>query len=177
MPVSAPRLETERLLLRQFHSDDLAAHAATLADPKVMHFLGGKGMSVEDAWRRMATGVGLWALTGIGMWAVELKADKRLVGHIGFFDMRRDMQPSVAGEPEMGWIFDSSVHGQGIAREACQAALDWADQNLPGQAIPAMIDRDNIASIKLAEKLGFKRAPDALYKGEPIALFRRPARG
>ena len=176
MPVSAPRLETERLILRQFDSDDLAAHSATLADPKVMHFLGGNGLSVEDSWRRMATGVGLWALTGIGMWAVERKADQRFIGHLGFFDMHREIEPSLAGEPEMGWIFDSAVHGHGIAREACQAALDWADAHLSGQAIPAIIDPDNIASIKLAEKLGFEREPDALYKGAPIALFRRPAR-
>ena len=176
MPVSAPRLETERLILRQFHSDDLAAHAATLADPKVMHFLGGHPLSLEDAWRRMATGVGLWTLTGIGVWAVERKADHRLVGHVGFFDMRREIEPSLAGKPEMGWIFDSGVHGQGIAREACQAALDWADTHLPGQAIPAIIDPDNIASIKLAEKLGFEREPDALYKGASISLFRRAAR-
>ena len=177
MPGSAPRLETERLILRQFHADDLAAHAATLADPEVMRHLGGIGMSHEDAWRRLATGVGLWALTGIGMWAVERKADGQLVGHVGFFDMRRDIQPSLAGQPEMGWIFDRSVHGQGIALEACQAALDWADTTLGGVEIPAIIDVDNIPSIKLAEKLGFVRQPDGVYKGEPMAIFRRPAKG
>ena len=174
---SAPRLETERLILRQFHADDLAAHAATLADPEVMRHLGGIGMSHEDAWRRLATGVGLWPLTGIGMWAVEHKADGRLVGHIGFFDMHREIEPSLAGQPEMGWIFDRSVHGQGIAFEACQAALDWADTTMGGVDIPAIINVDNVASIKLAEKLGFVRRPDGVYKGEPMAIFRRPARG
>ena len=62
----------------------------------------------------------------MGPWAVECKDDGRMVGHCGFFDFHRDIAPSLVGEAEMGWIFDASVHGQGIAHEACQAALAWA---------------------------------------------------
>ena len=41
--------------------------------------------------------------------------------------------------------------------------------------VPAIISEGNGASMKLAEKLGFVREPDGVYKGEPIAVFRRPA--
>jgi RimJ/RimL family protein N-acetyltransferase len=113
----------------------------------------------------------------MGMWAVELKSNGRVVGHIGFFDMERDMEPSLVGQPEMGWIFDRSVHGQGIALEACEAALGWAERELGPVAIPAIIDLDNVQSMKLAEKLGFVREADGVYKNEAIAVFRRPAKG
>jgi RimJ/RimL family protein N-acetyltransferase len=67
------------------------------------------------------------------------------------------------------------VHWQGIAREACRAALEWAEANLAAPSYPAIIAPDNLASMKLAENLGFERQPDGFYKGETIAIFRRSA--
>ena len=176
MVSQAPLIETERLLLRQFEARDLDAHAATLGDEQVMLHIGGKPLNREDAWRRLASGVGLWSLTGMGPWAVEQKSDGRMVGHCGFFQFERDMRPSILGEPEMGWIFDRSVHGQGIAFEACHAALKWADAALGANSYPAIIDLENTPSMKLAERLGFVREGDAVYRDAPIALFRRPGR-
>jgi RimJ/RimL family protein N-acetyltransferase len=99
-----------------------------------------------------------------------------MVGHCGFFQFHRDMVPPILDEPEMGWIFDRSVHGQGIAHEACQAALSWAERALQADSYPAIIDLDNFASIKLAERLGFVRQSDATYRGEAMAFYRRPGR-
>ncbi len=170
----APRIETERLVLRGFRLDDLDAHAATLGDEEVMRHIGGKPLNREDSWRRMLSGLGMWSMIGTGPWAVELKADGRMVGHCGFFQFERDMAPLILGEPEMGWIFDRSVHGQGIAFEACNAALSWADAEIRAPSYPAIIDLDNASSIKLAERLGFIRQPDAAYRDAAIAFFRRP---
>jgi RimJ/RimL family protein N-acetyltransferase len=172
----APRIETERLLLRQFGAGDLDAHAATLGDEEVMRHIGGKPMSREDSWRRLLSGIGMWSLIGMGPWAVELKANGRMVGHVGFFQFERDMAPLILGEPEMGWIFDRSVHGQGIAVEAGRAALAWAEDALRADSYPAIIDLDNLPSIKLAQRLGFVRQDDATYRDAPIAFFRRPGR-
>ena len=172
----APTLETERLILREFRKDDLDAHAATLGDEEVMRHIGGKPIGREDSWRRLLSGVGMWSLVGMGPWAVELKADGRMVGHCGFFQFNRDMDPLILGEPEMGWIFDRTVHGQGIALEACSAALSWAEREIGAPSYPAIIDVENVPSMKLAEKLGFVRQPDAIYRDAPMALYRRPGR-
>ena len=173
---SAPALETERLILREFCKDDLDAHAATLGDEEVMRHIGGKPINREDSWRRLMSGVGSWTLVGMGPWAIERKSDGRMVGHCGFFQFERDMSPSIVGEPEMGWIFDRSVHGQGIAFEACTAALGWAEREIAAEWYPAIIDPANAPSIKLAERLGFVRQPDGVYRDAPIAVFRRPGR-
>ena len=172
----APTLETERLILREFRGTDLDAHAATLGDEEVMRHIGGKPIGREDSWRRLLSGVGMWSLVGMGPWAIELKADGRMIGHCGFFQFNRDMEPSILGEPEMGWIFDRTVHGQGIAHEACSAALAWAEREIGAESYPAIIDVDNVPSMKLAEKLGFVRQPDAIYRDAPMALYRRPGR-
>jgi RimJ/RimL family protein N-acetyltransferase len=173
---SAPTLESERLLLREFRASDLDAHAAMLGDDEIMRYIGGSPVNREDSWRRLLSGIGMWSLIGIGSWAVELKTDGRMVGHCGFFEFQRDMDPPIIGEPEMGWIFDRSVHGQGIAFEACGVALAWAEGALAAASYPAIISLENAASIRLAERLGFDRQPDATYRGETMAFFRRPGK-
>ena len=170
---SAPTLETERLLLRCFREDDLPAHAAILSDPIVMKHFGGLQLGREDAWRRLLGGVGLWQLQGTGILAAIRKSDDRLVGHVGLFDYHREIRPSIEGKPELGYMFASDVHGQGFAREACEAMLAWADDTLNSDEIVAIISIENAPSIKLAERLGFTRQPDGIYRDEPISLWRR----
>jgi RimJ/RimL family protein N-acetyltransferase len=169
----APRIETERLILRAFRAEDLDALASMWADEAVIRYIGGQKLSREDTWRRSLAACGQWPYTGFGYWIAESKADGSVVGQIGFADFKREMQPSLEGEPELGYVFAPSVHGQGIAREACAAALAWADANLGAESYPAIISPENSASIRLAERLGFERQPDGIYRGETIALFRR----
>jgi RimJ/RimL family protein N-acetyltransferase len=170
---SPPRLETERLVLRGFTRDDLDAHAAKLADREVVRHLGGHPFNREDSWRRLTMAAGQWPLLGMGYWAVELKSAGRMIGEVGFADFERGMTPDISGVPEMGWVFETSVHGQGIAGEACRAALEWIDATYAPPEIPAIIAIENAKSMRLAERLGFVREPDALYRDEHIALFRR----
>ena len=172
----APLIETERLRLRPFHADDLDALAAMWADEGVVRYIGGQKLGREDTWRRSLAACGQWPFVGFGYWIVETKADGKVVGQAGFADFKRDMQPSIEGEPELGYVFVPAVHGQGIAGEACSAALSWADANLNASSYPAIISLENEASIRLAERLGFEREPDATYRGETIALFRRRRR-
>jgi RimJ/RimL family protein N-acetyltransferase len=167
-------LETERLILRGFVEDDLPAHAAILADPVVMKHFGGHGFGREESWRRLLGGVGLWQLQGTGLLAAERKSDAKLIGHVGLFDYHREITPSIEGRPELGYIFAAEVHGQGFAREACEALLGWADKALDAAEIMAIISIANEPSIKLARRLGFERQPDGVYRDEPIGIWRRP---
>ena len=143
------------------------------ADEDVVRYIGGQKLGREDTWRRSLAACGQWPFVGFGYWIVETKSDGKVVGQTGFADFKRDMQPSIEGEPELGYVFAPGVHGQGIAGEACAAALNWADANLDAPSYPAIISVENEASIRLAERLGFEREPDATYRGETIALFRR----
>ena len=168
-------LETERLLLRGFRADDLDAQAAMLGDPAVMRHVGGKPITREEAWRKLLAGPGLWALLGYGYWIVERRLDGRYLGQVGFADFKRDMLPSIEGIPEMGWMFAVHAHGQGYAAEAAQAALGWLDGALKGQEVVAIIDPDNHPSVRVAERCGFSLRDKAIYKDQPVLLFRRPA--
>ncbi|WP_308516863.1 GNAT family N-acetyltransferase [Sphingomonas flavescens] len=170
---SAPTLETERLVLRGFREDDLDAHAAMLSDPVVMEHFGGHLFGREDAWRRLVGGVGLWQLQGVGLLAVERKADGKLIGHVGLFDYHREMTPSIEGKPELGYIFAAEAHGQGFAGEACGALMQWADEAVEAAEVMAIIAPTNAPSMRLAERLGFQRLLDAIYRNEPTTLWTR----
>ena len=173
---TAPTLETERLRLRGFRASDLDAQRATLVDPEVIRFLGAVPASREETWRKMLAAPGLWAWLGYGYWVVEGREDGAYLGQIGFADFKREMSPSIENIPEMGWIMARQGQGRGYATGAALAALAWADEALGGGEIVAIISHENGASIRIAEKTGFSAREEAVYKDEPILLFRRPGR-
>ncbi len=147
--MSAPTVETERLVLREWHDDDLDAYAAMCADPEVMLHLGtGATLSREDAWRSMAIFTGHWVLRGYGTWAVEERATGTMVGRIGLH------RP--AGWPglEVGWALDRSVWGRGYATEGGAATLEHAWRELDAPRVISLIYPENIRSIAVAERLG-----------------------
>ena len=170
----APVIETQRLILRPFRAGDLDAHAAVLADPDAARFIGGQ-QTREQAWRGMMISPGMWALVGCGFWAVERKADGRWIGQAGFGDFQRDITPGLDSWPEMGWIFAPGAHGQGYASEAVGAAIVWGERQFPAKDFSAIIDPRNTPSIRLAERHGFERRHETVYKDEPILIFIRPA--
>lgn len=171
----APVIETDRLILRGFRADDLDAHAALLADPQAARHIGGT-QTREQAWRSMMLSPGMWALVGCGFWAVERKEDGRWIGQAGFGEFRREMIPRLEPWPEMGWIFAPEAQGRGYASEAVGAAIAWGERTFPGKDFCAIIAPENAPSIRLAERHGFERRHETIYKDAPILVFIRPAR-
>jgi RimJ/RimL family protein N-acetyltransferase len=173
---AAPLLETARLRLRAYREADLAVQAEMLGDPEVTRHLGGTTLSREESWRRMLCAPGLWALLGYGYWAVERREDGEMIGQVGFADFKREMEPSIEGFPEIGWIFAPRAQGMGYCREAVDAILAWAEHRLAADRIVAIIDPENAPSIRVAERCGFSERQTALYRDEPILLFTRYSR-
>lgn len=171
----APRIETERLVLRPWQKDDFRPYHAILQHPEVHRHFGPEPMGAEDCWRRLLASVGAWQFNGFGGWAVSRRSDGRLVGSLALFTAWRDLEPELAEEPEMGWIFAAEAHGQGVASEACRAALDWAEANLEPTPIWAIIAPANEPSLRLAGKLGFEYVHETLYNEEPTVVLKRPA--
>ena len=169
---TAPTLETPRLRLRAHRHADFDNCAAMAADPVVMRFLGGKPNTREECWMRMLRHAGFWALTGMGSWIVETK-DGEFIGEIGFLWLKREIEPSIEGFPEMGWVTTAAAHGKGYASEAVAAALAWGDANLPHTRYTCIIDPDNAASLGVARKAGFVEYARGVYKDEPTVFLER----
>ncbi len=172
---SAPLLETERLRLRPWRSEDFRPYHAILREPEVHCHFGPQPMGQEECWRRMVAASGMWGMVGFGGWAAERKTDGKLVGSLSLFNGWRELKPDFGDEPEMGWIFATETHGQGLAGEACGAALDWAEATIAPTAIWAIISPGNEPSFRLAARLGFAVVHDTAYNDETITVLKRPS--
>ncbi len=150
-------------------------------DPNVTRFIGGRPASHEDVWNRLLRYAGLWSLLGFGYWAVRERVTGRYVGDVGFADFHRDLTPPLGRAPEVGWALASWAHGHGFASEAVGAVLAWGDEHLCSQmGEPArfvcIIAPDNLASVRVAEKCGFRHAVQTTYKGHATDVYERFSR-
>ncbi|MBI1328655.1 MAG: GNAT family N-acetyltransferase [Alphaproteobacteria bacterium] len=152
-----PRLETGRLILREFRQADLDAFASFMADPEVTRYIAPAPMNRADAWRSMASALGHWMLLGYGTWAVERKSDGALMGRVGMINP--EGWPSL----EIGWTLGKPYWGGGYATEAAAAAMRYAFLTQPVDRLISCIDPDNTPSQAVAQRLGET-------KGERIAL-------
>lgn len=172
----APRLETQRLVLRETRAEDFDASARLWADERVVRHIGGRTSDRSQSWLRMLRYPGLWALLGFGYWTLETRAGA-FVGEVGLADFKRELSVDTAGMPEAGWVLNPDHQGRGYATEAMTAVLAWADQQLSAAQTCCVIEPDNKASIRVAAKLGYG-SPVTVQLGEQaLQLFRRPRGG
>ncbi|MGZ3424129.1 MAG: GNAT family N-acetyltransferase [Polyangiales bacterium] len=168
-----PTLETERLLLRGHRLEDFDACAALWGDPVITRHIGGKPSTREEVWARVQRYLGHWQLLGFGFWLVREKATGAFVGEVGLADFKRTMEPSIEGMPEAGWVLAQRAHGKGYATEAVRAALAWGDAHFGSTKAACIIDPENRASLRVAEKCGFVEWTRTTYKGDPAVVLRR----
>jgi len=143
------------------------------ADPEVMRYLGdGRPMSRTQSWSEVAVHVGHWALRGYGQWAIQRRQDGASIGRAGLWN-----PPGWLGL-EVGWKLARHAWGEGYATEAGGAAIEWAWQALGATELISIIQPGNVASMRVAERLGMRRLRETTFKGHDVALYgiSRPAR-
>lgn len=168
-----PSLETERLRLRGHRLDDFVHCATMWADPTVTRYIGGKPLTEEESWTKLLRYAGHWSLLGFGYWVAEDKATGNYVGEIGFGEFKRDLQPSLRGVPEIGWVLTSNAHGRGYATEAVRVVVAWGDAHFRSAQTACIIDPENLPSIRVAVKCGYREFQITTYKGRPTIMFVR----
>ncbi len=104
---------------------------------------------------------------GCGRCAVILRASGEMVGDCGLVPTEVEGQP----ETELGWITRRSHWGQGIAAEAGAAWRDHAFDTLGLARIVSMVSAKNLASRRVAEKLGMHVEREAIWGGAPHLMY------
>jgi RimJ/RimL family protein N-acetyltransferase len=166
MEMNEIKLETERLVLRWFREDDFEQFCKISSDAEVMRFLGdGVPMTAMEVWRQMATIMGHWYFRGYGIWAVEEKETGQLVGRIGL------VYP--AGWPgfELGWTLRRESWGQGYATEGARRALEYAFTEMGRDHVISCIAPENVASVRVAERLGEKIEGHTELLGRDVIIY------
>jgi RimJ/RimL family protein N-acetyltransferase len=165
LPMAIPRLETARLILREWQEGDFDGYARLCADPEVMRYLGGHTFSVLEAWRHMAYLVGHWALRGFGHWAIEEKATGQFVGRLGF------QEPQGWPGFEVGWTLARDRWGRGYATEGAMTALEYAFSTMGRTHVISLIHPENHASIAVAKRLGETLEGETTVLGRPVEIY------
>lgn len=177
MHSTAPILTTSRLKLRPHRGDDFDASYALWSDPIVTRFIGGKPSTPQQTWSRLLNYIGHWQAMGYGYWAIEEKSTGLYAGEIGFADFKRDIIPAMQNVPELGFALMPAVHGKGYATEAARAVLAWGDAHLPSARTVAMVHRENTASARVLEKVGYSVFERSVFLDQPALFLERNAQG
>lgn len=145
-------LETDRLRLRHLSSADAPFMLELLNDPDFIRNIADRGVrTLEQAQQYILAGpAASYEQHGFGLDLVESKQTGLGVGLCGL--LRRDCHPDV----ELGFAFLPAARGQHYAFEAGRAALDFGRHSLGLTRVVAMTAPDNMASIRVLEKLGFR---------------------
>lgn len=171
--VEAPLIETPRLRLRGHRAADLPARAAIGADPEVTRFLGGP-QGREASWHRLQRYAGHWTLLGHGLFALEERATGRLIGEVGIARFERGLGADFDEAGEAAWILAREAAGRGLAEEGMRAAIAWHEDRFGPARLVCLIGIENMRSLRLAERLGFRPFREASYHGGTVTLLERP---
>jgi RimJ/RimL family protein N-acetyltransferase len=170
--LAIPSIDTERLLLRGLRMEDFANSAAMWSDPKVTQHILERPLTEEESWARFLRYAGHWAMLGFGYWMIVEKQTGKFVGEAGFADYKRQIEPSLKGVPESGWVLASHAHGKGLATEAVQAITSWGDTHFETPTA-CIIAPENAASIRVAAKCGYRKVQNTTYHGHATVMFKR----
>lgn len=148
------RLETERLILRQWRDEDLDPFAEMCADPEVMRWLGGV-LTRDGAIAYMDRAHDAFARLGMGRFAIARKSDGAFLGACGLMPS----YPNVPLPPyiDMGWRLHRAAWGHGYASEAAAAVMRDGFERLELPTITAITAAINLRSRAVMERLGMAR--------------------
>lgn len=180
-------LTTERLIIRRLSMDDLDALAAIYADPEVRSFYPEGTLTREETREEIA-----WMLEvdypryGYGLWATVLRETGALIGRcgllpwpvvaserapLGLVGAEERPTPGRRVEVEIAYLFAREHWGRGLATEAARAITAHGFATLDIDRLIALIDDENEASLRVAEKLGMTVDGDVEEGGEVFPLY------
>jgi RimJ/RimL family protein N-acetyltransferase len=163
-------LETDRLLLRHLEPGDLDALYQLYRDPEIRRFFPEGTLTYQETREELE-----WFLNGhpqhpeLGLWATIHKPTGQFIGRCGLLPWVIDGQPEV----EVAYMIAREHWGQGLGTEAAQGVLDYGFEHLGLARLICLIDHDNVASIRVAMKIGMRFEKEGRDDKGPFLLYSR----
>ena len=141
-------LKTNRLIIEYFNTSDISDWAKIESDVDVRRFVDGKVLSFEEARKYVEMNIRQYQKFGYGRYAVRLKENRNLIGMCGFLN-----------EPygiDFGYRYSKDSWGKGLGFEAAKEVVEYGFSELGLEKVVGLTAEQNIGSIRILEKLGFK---------------------
>lgn len=149
-----PYIETERLILRKIDNiKDVTNFFIIRSNSNTMfHIPRQPAQSEQDVIDLINSGNELYEKGEMMNLAICLKDSDEFIGAIGLYRINWDAHRS-----EIGYVINPDYSGKGYMHEACKALVKFAFEEIDFHSLEAVINSDNIPSIKVVEKIGFVR--------------------
>jgi ribosomal-protein-alanine N-acetyltransferase len=161
-------LETDRLILRRQVPEDLDDLWALYCNPEITKYIPDAPRSRDEAREELE-----WHMNGhpknpdLGLWATIHKESEKFIGRCGLLPWTIDGQDEI----EVAFTIAQEYWGQGLATEAAQAILKHAFEKLHLSRLICLIELENSASQRVAEKIGMKFEREARDELGPFLIY------
>jgi RimJ/RimL family protein N-acetyltransferase len=147
-----PRLETERLVLREIVPADAEDLFHIFSDEETMRYWSCLPYTSVDQAHRLIEGLAKVRLAGAGInWAITLRGDERLIGKCGYNEWRKAHRRG-----DVSYIVAREKRGMGVVSEALGAMLDYGFDHMNLHSVEAGVTPGNEASMRMLQRLGFR---------------------
>ncbi|MFG6448866.1 GNAT family N-acetyltransferase [Roseateles sp. BYS180W] len=148
-------LHTPRLVLEPMRLEHLDDLDAMNADPEVMRYIKGHGVSREETLAMIERVQQRWAEFGFSWWSFVERDSGRVIGAGCVQHLNRDRNNPL----ETGWRLRRDRWGLGYASEAARHMAAFAFDTLNAPLLTAVCQPDNLASAHVMQKLGMQEGP------------------
>ncbi len=152
-------INTPHLILRPYEINDLDGLHKILSDKKTMSFWPAP-FTTEQTKEWIERSIKSYTENEFSRFAVELKESGKHIGDCGILISELDGKPKY----DLGYIIYAEYWGKGYGTEAARSALEFAFNELGLSRMAANMDVNNLASIRVAEKIGMKKEKEYLNK-------------
>ena len=146
-------IETDRLILRSWKTEDLPLFANINKDERVMRYFPATLTyeQTESFYNRIQSE---FERNGWGLYAVELKSNGTFIGYVGLHEIGFDAD--FTSEVEIGWRLSADYHNQGLATEAAKEVLKLAEQKGLTR-LYSFTAKQNVPSERVMQKIGMTK--------------------
>lgn len=150
-PNLIPFINTERLILKQAKASDAVDMHTYLSDKCVRRYMGIHPYeSIQETKKEIKWYENIFKeQTGI-RWGISLKDDPKIIGSCGFLNISKANMRA-----EIGYELHREFWGKGLMSEALAAILQFGFKDMNINRIEALVEPENIASLKLLENFHF----------------------
>lgn len=161
------RLETDRLIIRNWKESDIEPYAELSADLEVMTFIGdGKARTTDYARTFVHQMMTLYEERGWIRFAVEHKESGDFMGFCGF--------ELIDGVLDYGWRYARKYWGGGYGSEAAIAVLELGRSRFSLKNIQSKSYTENAGSVRIMEKMGLSFLHESTENGRRVVHYGFP---
>lgn len=158
--------ETPRLILRRFTEADAPLILSLNSDPEIVKYVHEPTLKTAEQAEKILTDIILPQYqNNLGRWAIHTKHNMDFIGWCGL-----KYRPEL-DEIDLGYRLMQKAWGHGYATEAAQASLQHGFTNLNIRLITGRAHVENLASIKVLEKIGMDFIGAGIVDDCPVRTY------